>query len=238
MICKFAGFYCNINPLYDYTLSMIEKFRYEGDIPADVEIIQVGKNFTVEDYKKYQKTQPHLELDEIEHMFLAEDFFKRILKYNSIMLHSSALKYNGKCYLFSAKSGVGKSTHTCLWEKIYGDKVKVINDDKPILKYENNKIVAYGTPFAGGTHKFLDESGQVDSIIFINRSENNSIKEISIKESIPLIFGETIKKLGVEKMNYALDMIDKICRNVRIYQLNCNMEDSAAILAHDTLIKE
>lgn len=62
------------------------------------------------------------------------------------MVHSSAIKYNDKCYLFSADSGVGKSTHTSLWHKVYGDKVQIINDDKPIIRLENNKLIVYGSP--------------------------------------------------------------------------------------------
>lgn len=31
-------------------------------------------------------------------------------------LHSSAVELDGRAYLFSGKSGVGKSTHTRLWQ--------------------------------------------------------------------------------------------------------------------------
>ena len=36
-------------------------------------------------------------------------------------LHSSAVELDGRAYLFSGKSGVGKSTHTRLWQQIFGD---------------------------------------------------------------------------------------------------------------------
>lgn len=237
MLYKFAGFYVQMSPKYEYTQSMLDIFECNEDVPED-QILYVGYGVSDETINNYTKRFPQVSLGESEHIYFSADFFRQILDYDSMMFHSSAIKYNGRCYLFSALSGTGKSTHTALWQKIYGDKVKIINDDKPVLKYENGKVIAYGSPFAGGTHKFLNESGEVDSIIFIKRSENNSIKEISVKEAIPRIFEETIKKLGAEKMSSLLNMIDRICNNVRLFELSCNMEDEAAILAHDTLIKD
>ncbi len=238
MICKFAGFFVDVSPIYDYTKFMVEKFRFNGSIPKDAEIISVGKNYTEQTYKDYLQVYPQLTIEEAEHIYLSGDLFRKIIDFGAIILHSSAIKYGDKCYLFSAPTGTGKSTHTSLWEKLYGNKVRIINDDKPILKYKKGKIIAYGTPFAGGTHKFFDENGEVDAIIFIERSAENSIKEITAKEAIPLIFQETVKKLGADRMNIVLDMIEKICKNVRLFKLYCNMEESSAVLAHNTLIKD
>lgn len=237
LLCKFAEFYVKCNPKFPYTADMIEKFKCEEDV-APSKIISIGENVTLEDCENYHKKYPNVPVDEAEHIYLADELFKKILPYKSIMLHSSAVKYKGKCYLFSAPSGTGKSTHTRIWEKLYGDDVKIINDDKPIIRLMGEELIAYGSPFAGGTHKFCDDNAPLTAIVFITRAEKNSIRKLTNKEALPLIFQETIRKVSKEKMHLVLDMLDVILKNVDLYELCCNMEDDSARIAHDTIVKE
>ena len=60
------------------------------------------------------------------------------------MLHSSAVVADGKAYLFTADSGTGKSTHTQLWPRMFGDRAYILNDDKPALldEYEVDEETA------------------------------------------------------------------------------------------------
>ena len=51
----------------------------------------------------------------LEYIISGRRFYKALVNFNGFMLHASAVVYNGKAYLFSADSGVGKSTHTALW---------------------------------------------------------------------------------------------------------------------------
>lgn len=235
MICKFAEFYVEVNPIYPYTKRMVQHFKCEEKVDPNKFII-LGEKYGIKEYIAYIEKYPHITLGEAEHIYLANELFKKILPYNSLMIHSSALKYGDKCILFSALSGGGKSTQTEKWERLYPDKVTIINDDKPIIRYIDGKLIAYGTPFAGGTLKFADDCGLLDSIVFVTKSKENNIVKLSPKEAFPKLFQQITRKVSAEKMNRVLDMVDIIMKNVTFYQLFCNMEDSAAILAHDTLI--
>lgn len=236
MLCKFANFFVEINPLYDYTKKMIKYFETD-EVPTS-QVITLGEKFSDDDYKKYNSLHPEVPVEEAEHIFLATEFFRKILKYNAIMIHSSAIKYNGKCYLFSADSGVGKSTHTSLWQEVYGDKVQIINDDKPIIRIKNNKLIVYGSPFAGGTMKFQNDSADLEAIVFLERSKNNSIEELSPQKAMRYLFKESVRKIGKNQMNNSLNMISVILENCKFYKLKCNMDKSSAILSHDTIVKE
>lgn len=236
MLCKFADFFVEINPLYDYTKKMIKYFETD-EVPTS-QVITLGEKFSDDDYKKYNSLHPEVPVDEAEHIFLATEFFRKILKYNAIMIHSSAIKYNGKCYLFSADSGIGKSTHTSLWQEVYGDKVQIINDDKPIIRIKNNKLIVYGSPFAGGTMKFQNDSADLGAIVFLERSKNNSIEELSPQSAMRYLFKESVRKIGKNQMNNSLNMISVILENCKFYKLKCNMDKSSAILSRDTIVKE
>ena len=54
--------------------------------------------------------------------------------YDGCFFHSSCLEMDGEGYLFTALSGTGKSTHTRNWRRYFGDRVLMINDDKPLIR--------------------------------------------------------------------------------------------------------
>ena len=72
---------------------------------------------------------PGLSYDHMCYMESGELFYINLLHFGGMMLHSSAVEYQGKAYLFSGPCGVGKSTHTRLWQQVFGPEVRVFNDD-------------------------------------------------------------------------------------------------------------
>ena len=67
---------------------------------------------------------------------------------DTVALHGSCIVYKGKAVLFLGESGTGKSTHTRLWrENIAGS--KLLNDDSPIVRYEEGGVWVYGSPWSG-----------------------------------------------------------------------------------------
>ena len=51
-------------------------------------------------------------------------------------------------------------------------------------------------------------------------------------------FKENMRRIGKNKMNDSLNMINVILENCKFYKLKCNMDKSSAILSHDTIVKE
>lgn len=78
-----------------------------------------------------------------------------------LMTHGVAIECDGKGFVFTAESGVGKSTHATLWQKYLGeDRVRITNGDKPVLWFlPNGEILACGSPWSGKER--LDENVQV-----------------------------------------------------------------------------
>ena len=57
----------------------------------------------------------------------------------AVLLHAAAIEVDGCAYAFSAPSGTGKSTHILLWRQRFGERVDIINGDKPIIRRREQK---------------------------------------------------------------------------------------------------
>lgn len=174
-------------------------------------------------------------MGEYEYVIVGNEFYHKLLDFKGMMLHSSCVSVDNKAYLFSAKSGTGKSTHTKLWLELLGDKAVILNDDKPALRIIDGGVYAYGTPFSGKDPINQNLRSEVAAICFIERAEKNSIHRLTVGEAIPLVLEQTPLKLAKKEMELLLSVMDEILKTVRVYKLYCNMDVSAAELAYNTM---
>ena len=181
-----------------------------------------------------------LELTNTEAVYMEScfQFYYKLLLHDGLMLHASAVEYNGKAYLFSADSGIGKSTHTKLWQQIYGDKAQVFNDDKPALRRIDGKWYAYGTPWCGKDGINQNKKVPLGGICFLKRGEKNSIQPMSNYTAVQKIIGQTNRKTAdINKINNLLDLTDKLIREIPIFELECLPNEEAAILSSTTMCR-
>lgn len=203
---------------------------YKADFESDN--VDIRLNIKKEFIDDQQKNMPHLSWDEHEFMWTCEAFYRELLNHNGIMLHSSCVEKDGYAYLFSARSGTGKSTHTHLWLKNLSN-TRIINDDKPALIFENGVWYACGTPFSGKTDENLDVKVPVRAIVFLHRSETNQVKRMAPQLAVGQFLSQTVhpgEKGLSEKM---LENLDLLLKSVPIFTLGCNLDDEAAKIAYE-----
>lgn len=162
-----------------------------------------------------------------ENMVLGNKFNRRLMKFYGSYIHSSAMVFDGKAYLFSAPSQTGKSTHTKKWLNRFGDRVKIINDDKPSFRFINGKCIVYGTPFAGGTDVQLNTSAELGALVFIERSEENSLEKLPTSRAVSLLISQSPGRANERVGDRQLEMFSMLLSKYPAYLLRCNMDDSA-----------
>lgn len=188
-----------------------------------------------EDFLKGKKEEtPYLSMDEHEYMWTCEAFYSELLKHDGIMLHSSCVEKDGLAYLFSARSGTGKSTHTHLWLKNL-ENTRIINDDKPALLCEDGKWFACGTPFSGKTDENLNVKVPVRAIVFLQRGETNSVTRIQPFQAVSLLIEQTIKPYDKSLAEEMLEKVDKLLTAIPVFLLKCNMSDEAPVVAYNEI---
>ena len=97
--------------------------------------------------------------------------------FDGMMLHASAVELDGECVCFSAPPGVGKSTMTERWERLFG--AAVLNDDKPALRHMDGKWIAFGTPWSGKHDKSRTAGAPLRAICFLFRGEENAVEPLT-----------------------------------------------------------
>lgn len=170
---------------------------------------------------------------EFEYVILGDEFHRKILKFSGLMFHSSCVVVDGTAYLFSADSGTGKSTHTALWLKLFGERAFILNDDKPILRIVEDELFAYGSPFSGKTELNRNAKAKIGGICFIERAQQNSIEKITAKQALPLFMKQTYHNVKKEDLNTYLAVTDKVLSHTNLYILKCNMDIEAAKVAYE-----
>ena len=227
----------------DVTLEIDLKYnktiRQSKDYEAEFDKTNISIHIPDEDYAAFKNEAPYLSDEDIEYIYTGAAFYEALLHFNGFMLHSSGVVVDNYAYLFSADPGTGKSTHTDLWVKYFGnDRAKTINDDKPAIRMINDKIYVYGTPWSGKTDQNINMKVPLGAIVFLERSEDNWVKEIEPKEAIPLILQQTIRPREPEVMIKLLDMLDIVLRRVKLYRLGCNISEEAVRVSYNGIKAE
>ena len=230
---KIADLIIEMNPKYEETINLARPFIYNGRREADITLEVTGKHLSYLMSKAVEGTT----IDKLENFALSGDFNRKVIEHGIMLVHSSALIYDGGAYLFSADSGVGKSTHTKLWLKAFGDKVHIMNDDKPVVRLYDDRATAYGTPFDGGSGIALNESFPLKAIVFVERGEKNSVRIPDSREIIQKLYFQTARMVNAETAEKMLHNIEGILRLTKFYVLTCNMDISAAYTAYNSIIE-
>ena len=195
--------------------------------------IQLSKEFLL----ARQKESPHLTLENCEYIWTGSCFYHYLVHFSGMLLHASAVIYNGYAYLFSAPSGTGKSTHTQLWCRTFPG-AEILNDDKPAIRILQDGIYVYGTPWSGKTSLNLNKKVPLGGICFLERSMENFIEKMDSKEAIGRLLNQTVRPAQMQDMDLLLQTMDKLLTGADVYRMGCNISEDAAFVAYSGMNDE
>ena len=160
---------------------------------------------------------------------------ERMPEYDTILFHGSCVAVDGAGYLFTAKSGTGKSTHTRLWRELLGDRAIMINDDKPLIRISDSGAIIYGTPWDGKHHLSNNIAVSLKAICILERAKENAILPVTREEALPMLIQQAYRPADPFTLAKTLTLIDRLGMEVKLYRLRCNMDISAAKLSYGTM---
>ena len=172
--------------------------------------------------------------EEREYILHSAAFCREIIQHGRFFLHASAVVCGGGAYLFSGPSGIGKSTHTAMWQKLFPG-IQILNDDKPVIWPEKGKITAWGTPFSGKTQLQMNRGVPLRGICFLKQARENRIRPVAETEALALILNNTWRPKDDKTMNLLLNGIQQVVEEIPIFELSCTRDPEAAQLSYATM---
>ena len=142
---------------------------------------------------------------------------------------------DGVAYLFTAKSGTGKSTHTRLWREMFGDRAVMVNDDKPFLKFTEEGVIACGSPWNGKHGLGNNIMVPLKAICVLERGESNVITRIDPKDALQMLFQQSSRPMNRALMPKYMELVDRLANSVEFYRLKCNMDPDAAKISYEAM---
>lgn len=149
-----------------------------------------------------------------------------LLPMERIVLHASAVLYQGKAYLFSAPSGGGKSTHAALWQSHFG--AEILNGDKVILYEGENGVMACGSPIAGSSEIYKNKTAPVAALYLLKKAPHNRVTPIASRSAVLSLYSEAVKSKQDADFNVRLlDLLVSMEKKLPVFSLECLPEKSA-----------
>lgn len=249
-----------------FTLTVDDSFRYEGERDEVGQFDGSGNNYGVyllpDGGYLIEISNPEQQLCGILHadscfnhctvaLFMEDEGNRNFALNNSLMmayafasadkqtvlLHASVIRKDGKGYLMTAPSGTGKSTHTYLWYKnIPG--CDLMNDDNPVVRVVEGLPIIYGTPWSGKTRCYRNIHAPVGALVRIQQRKKNEIRRMRPVEALAtLLPAASCMKWDQRVYLGVCDTLTTIISKVGVYELGCLPDAEAAWLCYNTVSK-
>lgn len=150
------------------------------------------------------------------------------------MLHSASMMYKDQAWLFSGKSGTGKSTHTALWQSHY--QTPVLNGDLNLIGIENRIPMVYGIPWCGTSGIYTAKKYPLGGIVFLKQAPREQVLLPSEADKALLLTQRMISPSWTPSLLLQnLDFAQTLLKIIPAFQLFCTKEPSAAALMKQTI---
>lgn len=158
-----------------------------------------------------------------------------IMLAGNLLMRCSYIIHDGKAILFTAPSGMGKTTQALLWAKYRG--AKIINGDRVIVGREKGCAMAYGAPVSGSSPICQNKSAPIKAIVSMRRGESNRAFRLEGARALSML-APSICLDSWRDGDYAaaLSILDGVIENVPVLFLQCT-PDEGAVAELENLLK-
>jgi hypothetical protein len=141
-------------------------------------------------------------------------------------IHSASILYHGKAWLFSGHSGMGKSTHTNLWNKHLG--TPLLNGDLNLMELSPQSAVVHGLPWCGTSGISTTETYPLGGIVLLGRADTDVVETLSDNEKALLVMQRLISPSWTEKqLAKNLAFTSALTARIPVCRLKCTKSTAA-----------
>ena len=236
---KSAGAVFQVRSLFESTRDYCRAYLTEEAADCIIEICREDLDFEqraareeaeLEGFRYRNFPDPYLERTAIQRK-AAEFLFSR----DVLVFHGSVVAVDGQGYLFTAKSGTGKSTHTRFWRQVFGDRAVMVNDDKPFLRFTEEGVLVCGSPWSGKHGLDTNITVPLKAVCILERGPENRIRPIDARDALFMLLQQSNRPLDKTLMPKYLELVDRLAAGTRFWRMECNLDPEAARVAHEAM---
>lgn len=176
------------------------------------------------------------ELRGIESQIVLQKITDRMIGFNTLLMHGSVVALDGRAYMFTAPSGVGKTTRTRIWIDEFPESI-VVNGDKPFLRVTDSNVFACGSPWCGKEKWNTNTTVPLQAIFLLERADDtkkNVITRIDLASAVPVLLKQTFLSDAEDALLKTVRLLKEFEGKVNIYRLCCTPTKDAIRLAYET----
>lgn len=174
--------------------------------------------------------QGHITAAYAESLCLYREIAEKLPYFDRFVFHGACIAVDGKGYLFTAPSGTGKTTHIALWRRCLGERVRIVNGDKPILHFlPDGSVEVCSTPWAGKEHWQRNCTVPLAGLCVLERGTSNHTEPMDVLSCPELLVRQTYLPQDPEATGRTLELLERLAtaRGVRFCRLWCDMSEDA-----------
>ena len=231
---QFAEFIVDVRNVYSHMERPCKDYLYTGDRPTDYVISVTAEELAQEQAAAEHECPPGY----LEFICVYRKLCNLIPLQRAMILHASVIEWKDRGIAFFARSGVGKTTHTKNWLKTLYPHAKVVNGDKPLIRFFGDRPYVYGTPWAGKEGANRNVKVPLTDLCLIERGEKNEVSPLPVKEALELLMVQILLPQDPLALCNTLDMVEQLLKTCRLWRIRCTPEEESAIVARMTMFGE
>ena len=158
-----------------------------------------------------------------------------IAQNGGFLLHCSYIAYRGEAILFTAPSGIGKSTQAELWRKYRG--ACIINGDRAAVRLTDTGVEAWGIPFSGSSGISHRSCLPVRAIVCLSQTPSTTIHPLTGVRAFRLLWeGCSLHTWNRDDVTACTDAVLATIARVPVFHLACTPDESAVLALEEALL--
>lgn len=159
------------------------------------------------------------------------DFFH--IGWENILIREERMIFHAACVdtsfggiLFSGPSGIGKSTQGNLWCRYR--QAKMINGDRPVVGKDEGAWRAYGSPYAGSSKCYVNESCVIKAIVMLKQEEKCRLRRLGKTEAFRKVYEQiTNNNWDQTYVTKVCDLVFRMISEIPVYEFYCTPDREA-----------
>lgn len=151
-----------------------------------------------------------------EYCCLMEEAGDYLAEQGRTLFHGAAFICGSGAYVLTAPSGTGKSTQYRNLKLLYGDRVRIINGDKPILgPGREGEVIVYPSPWNGKEDWGGKDAAPLRGMVLLEQGKENVLEDLDPGDAVLPVMQEFMYSARTRKsVSTVCRMADTILKTV------------------------